>query len=52
MIAPACPAGKTFVVAEKRPKNAAECRESNHELVKPAHEKAQIRTIAGHRAER
>jgi hypothetical protein len=48
MIAPDNARGKSFLAAQKSLENAAKQRIDDHEVVKPSHNNAQFRSIAGH----
>jgi hypothetical protein len=50
MIAPAAIDGKHFLVAQNGEKNVRNRPPNDHELVKPSHNNAQFRPIAGHAA--
>jgi hypothetical protein len=50
MIAPAAIDGKHFLVAPNGEKNVRNRPPNDHELVKPSHNNAQFRPIAGHAA--
>jgi hypothetical protein len=42
--------GKPFLMTSEGEQNARKCPPNDHELVKPSHNNAQFRSIAGHAA--